>query len=203
MRFTAVAPDALPGRLAEWLASFPGTPRVAVDGPPCAHPDALATSLVEPLRALGRPAAHVRASSFWRDASVRLEHGREDVIAFADWLDADALAREVLVPIVERGAYLPSLRDPDTNRSTREPFYPAAPGTVLLVSGGLLLGRGLPFDRTVHLSMSPPARARRSAADQAWTLPAFDAYDQEVRPIESADAVVRLDDPKRPAIFMR
>jgi hypothetical protein len=171
-----------------------------VDGPACAHPDELAAALAEPLRALGRPAAHVRAADFWRDASLRLEYGHHDVLAFASWLDADALRREVLVPVVERGAYLPSLRDPVTNRSTRVAMCDAPPGTVVLVSGELLLGRDLPFDRAIHLAVSSAARARRTAPPQAWTLPAFDRYDAEVRPLERADVVVRLDDPNRPAI---
>lgn len=137
---------------------------------------------------------------FWRDASVRLELGREDVDAFVSWLDADALRREVLVPVAERGEYLPSLRDPVTNRSTREPVQVAEPSTVLLLSGELLLGLGLPFDRVVHLAMSPAARARHTDAALTWTLPAFDSYDASVAPARIADVVIKLDDPKRPAV---
>jgi hypothetical protein len=202
--FQPIAPAELVSRLAAWLAESTGTVRVAIDGPPCAEPAALAESLIDPLRALSRPAAHVRASSFWRDASVRLEFGREDVAAYRDWLDAGALCREVLEPVVVAdGSYLPSLRDPDTNRSTREPPVSAPVRTVLIVSGELLLGRGLPFDRTVHLALSRGARARRTPAAQVWTLPAFDAYDAEVRPAETADVVLRLDDPRHPAIAVR
>jgi hypothetical protein len=71
---------------------------------------------------------------------------------------------------------------------------------VLLVYGVLLLGRGLPFDRTVHLALSPAARTRRTSAAVAWTLPAWDRYDAEVRPADTADIVVRADDPAHPAI---
>jgi hypothetical protein len=74
---------------------------------------------------------------------------------------------------------------------------------VLIVSGELLLGRSLPFDRTVHLFMSPATRRRRTSAEQAWTLPAFDDYDASVRPVETADAVLRLDDPRHPAVAFR
>lgn len=195
-----ISPDALPVALAAWLADAPAPARVALDGPPCTRPGELAEALVEPLRLRGRPAAHVSAESFWRDASLRLEQGREDPDAYAGWLDADALRREVLVPVAERGEYLPSLRDPATNRSTREPPRRAPSATVLLVSGALLLGLGLPFDRVVHLAMSPAARARHIPAWDAWTLPAFAAYDAEVRPAELADVVVRLDHPQRPAV---
>ena len=143
---------------------------------------------------------HVHAETFWRDASLRLEYGRHDVESYRSWLDADALRREVLEPLVTTGSYLPSLRDPRTNRSTREPARTAEPGTVLIVSGALLLGLDLPFDRTVHLTMSVAARARRTPDDDAWTLPAFTDYDDRVEPIRIADVVIKLDDVKHPAV---
>ena len=187
-------------RVADWLSGIPGIVRVAVDGPPVAGPDEFAAALIDRLPLRGRPSAHVRAISFWRDASLRLEHGREDVESYLSWLDADALRREVLDAVVESGSYLPSLRDPATNRSTREPSRPAEPDLVLLVSGSLLLRHGLPFDRTIHLAVSAAARARRTAADEQWTLPAYDEYDTDVQPAERADVVVKLDDPKHPAL---
>jgi hypothetical protein len=194
--FSPVTPDALAARLADWLTATPATVRVAIDGPPAAAPHELAEALAEPLRARGRPFAHVRAESFWRDASLRLEYGREDVESYLSWLDDGALRREVLTG----DTYLPSLRDPVTNRATRERPRPLSAGSVLVVSGALLLGLGLPFDRVVHLAMSPAARARRTPPEQAWTLPAFDRYDAEVSPAELADVVVRWDDPRHPAV---
>jgi hypothetical protein len=192
LSWVTVAAAELPDRLAAWLAGTPGVVRVAVDGAPSTDPDALALSLLGPLRARGRPAAHVRADRFWRDASVRLEPGREDVESYLNWLDDAALRREVL----EAGdSYLPSLRDPATNRSTREPVRPLEPGTVLLVSGALLLGRGLPFDRTIHLTLSRTVLAQRTPGADAWTLPAFERYDATVRPVTMADVVIR---PGRP-----
>lgn len=199
-RFRPVDPDGLAGLLAGLIAKQPGTVRVAVDGPACARPHELAQALAEPLRALGRPFAHVRADTFWRDASLRFEHGRQDVDAFLTWLDAGALRREVLDPIVAAARFLPSLRDPVTNRSTREPPRTAETGTVLAVSGDLLLGLALPFDTAIHLAMTPAARERRTDPALAWTLPAFDRYDAEVAPAEHADVVVRWDDPRHPAI---
>jgi hypothetical protein len=195
-----VGPQALPARLADWIARTPGIVRVAVDGPDCAAPDDLASALARELPSLGRPAAAIAARLFWRDASLRLEHGREDPDSYLSWLDVSALRREVLDAVRDRGRYLPSLRDPATNRSTREPPIDAQPGQVLLVSGALLLGRDLPFDRTVHLAMSAAARLRHTSPDQAWTLPALDRYDARVRPVEVADAVVKLDDPRHPAV---
>ena len=198
-RWSPVATERLPDLIAERVSVLPGIVRLAVDGPPCARPDDLAERLVEPLRVLGRPVEHVRASSFWRDASLRLEYGREDVESFLSWLDADALRREVLVPAAQHGVFLPSLRDPATNRSTREAPRELADDSVLVVSGELLLGLGLPFDLTVHLAMSPAARARRLDPQLAWTLPAYDEYDATVTPSEVADIVIRMDDPRHPA----
>jgi hypothetical protein len=174
--------------------------RVAVDGPPCASPEQLGAALIAPLQVRGHPAVHLPASSFWRDASLRLEQGREDPDEYAHWLDADALAREVLGPVADHGEYLPSLRDPRTNRSTREPRRSLGKHGILIVSGEFLLGRGLPFDRIVHLAMSPAARRRHTPPMDAWTLPAFDRYDAEVSPTEFSDVVVRLEDPRRPAV---
>lgn len=195
-----VSPAKLVDRLAERIAAFTGIARVAVDGPPCARPHDLAERLVGPLRALGRSAHTVRADAFWRDASLRLEPGRRDPGAYADWLDVPALRREVLDAAVRAGTFLPSLRDPDTNRSTRAAARPIGPSEVLIVSGPFLLGRGLPFDLTVHLAVSPAARARRTPEPDAWTLPAFDRYDAEVRPAGTADMVIRYDHPDHPAV---
>lgn len=174
--------------------------RVLVDGPPCADPVGLAQRLVEPLRALGRPVVVVDARLFWRDASVRLEHGREDVESYLTWLDHGALQREVLRRAAERGEYVPSLRDPETDRSTHVTPLSVAAGTVLIVAGNLLLGLGLDVEHVVHLAVSPAARARRTPAAEAWTLSAYDEYDETVRPDELADVVVKLDDPAHPAV---
>jgi hypothetical protein len=199
-----VAPAELPALLAERLVTSGGTVRVAVDGAPAAAPDGLAEALLAELHVRGRPAAHIRAAGFWRDASLRLEYGHEDLESYLSWLDAGSLRREVLDAAVgEPASYLPSLRDPVTNRSTRADPAPVAPGTVLIVSGSLLLRHGLPFDRTIHLSLSPASRRRRTPDADAWTLPAYDHYDAETRPSETADVVIKVDDPRHPAISFR
>jgi hypothetical protein len=196
-----IAADELPGRVAGWLAEAPGIVRVAVDGAPASEPEAFAAALVPELERAGRPVALIRADTFWRDASLRLEYGREDVEAYLNlWLDADALRREVLAPVAVSGRYLPSLRDPATNRATRQRPAELGPGGVLIVAGSLLLGRGLPFDRTVHLHLSSGALARRMPAELAWTVPAFQRYGVEVAPSESADLVVKVDDVRHPAV---
>jgi hypothetical protein len=196
-----VAPEALAELVAARLLDRAGLFRVAVDGPSWAGADDLADALLTPIRLAGRFAGVVRAESFWRDASLRLEHGRADPDAFAEWLDAAALKREVLDRAVEQWSYLPSRRDPRTNRATREAPVPLPGDAVIMVAGPFLLGRGLPFDASVHLALTPGARTRRVPVDQHWTLPAFDGYDAVVRPAEIADIVVRYDDPRHPALY--
>lgn len=199
-RWEPVAAESLPERLAAWLCGSTGIIRVAVDGPPWSAPDQLADALVDPLRRRSRPAVHVRSSSFWRDASLRLEHGRTDVESYRSWLDADALRREVLDRAVGRGEYLPSLRNPQTNRATRVPVQTLAADTVVLVSGPFLLGLALAFDQSIHLALSAATRARRATDVDSWTLPAFESYEDSTRPADRADVVVKLDDPRHPAL---
>lgn len=162
--------------------------------------------MAELLPALGRPAVVVPASGFHRPASLRLEHGRTDPDArYTDWLDAGALTREVLAPVGPGGAgeYLPVLWDVVRDRAARAGRRPAPERGVLLVPGSLLQGVGLPFDVVVHLRMTAAARRRLTPPDQAWELPAFDRYDDEVDPSALADAVVLADHPDRPALVLQ
>src|SRR3954451_24050920 len=178
--------------------------RVVIDGAPVAGGAAMADALVEPLRARGRDGLRVGAATFLRSASVRLEHGHEDVQAFTeDWLDEDALRREVLEPLGPDGSrrWLPSLRDPVTDRATREPYRTAPDRAVLLLDGWLLLGRDLGADLSVLLRLGPAALRRRTPSEEHWTLPAFESYAAVIRPEEVADLVVALDDPAHPALL--
>ncbi|SFE65521.1 uridine kinase [Blastococcus tunisiensis] len=178
---------------------------MAVDGPAAAAPDRLADAVAGLLPALGRPSAVVPAGGFYRPASLRLERGRTDPDArYTDWLDAGALTREVLAPVGPGGTgeYLPVLWDVARDRAARAPRRPAPEQGVLLVPGALLQGLGLSFDVVVHLRMSPAARRRLTDPDQAWQLPAFDRYDEEVDPSALADAVVLADHPDRPALLL-
>jgi hypothetical protein len=101
-----------------------------------------------------------------------------------------------------RGTYLPVLWDLERDRAARLPPLPMPAGGVLLVPGALLQGVGLPFDVVVHLRVSPAARRRRIRPEQAWELPAFDRYDDEVDPVSLADAVVLADHADRPALLL-
>ncbi|MFC5942839.1 uridine kinase [Micromonospora harpali] len=205
MRVRPITPERLVTELTERLvaAEPPGRLRVAVDGAPAARPVERAAALVDPLRALGRPVLHVRAADFLRPASVRLEFGRTNPDAYYEgWVDEPGLRREVLDPAGPGGSgrILPSLWDPRTDRASRAGYVTLPPHGVVLVSGALLLGGGLPVDLAVHLELSPAALARRTDPALRWTLPAFARYAEEVAPAGFADVVVRIDDPRRPAL---
>ena len=94
------------------------------------------------------------------------------------------------------------LWDLERDRAARARPRPMPPDGVLLVPGSLLQGIGLPFDVVVHLRVGPAARRRLTPPDQAWELPAFDRYDDEVDPAALADAVVLADHPDRPALVL-
>jgi hypothetical protein len=180
----------------EWL-------RVALDGAPPTRPGALADGLVDPLRLRGRPVLRVRAADFLRPASLRFERGRTDPdTLWSDWLDVGGLAREVLDPLGPGGTgrVLPALWDTATDRASRAGYVSLPAGGIVVVDGALLLGRGLAFDLTVHLAMSPAALARRTAESERWTLPAYAGYAERVEPHWHADVVVLMDHPDRPAI---
>lgn len=205
MRVRPISPERLVAELVDRLsgATGPGRLRVALDGPPAAEPDALAATLVDPLRAASRPVLHVRATDFLRPASVRLEHGRTNPDAYYEgWIDEAGLRREVLDPAGPGGSgrLLPSLWDAAADRASRAGYVELPPGGVVLVSGPLLLGGALPFDVTVHLVLSAAALDRRTDPGQRWTLPAFVRYADEVSPAAFADVVIRADDPRHPAL---
>jgi hypothetical protein len=206
MRVRPVTPDRLVRELADRLAATrpTGRLRVALDGPAAAEPGRLAEALTDPLRVLGRPVLHVRAKDFLKPASVRLEPGRINPDAFYERLDEAGMRREVLAPAGPGGSgrVLPTLWDAATDRASRAAYVQLPADAVVLVSGSLLLGGVLPFDLTVHLVLSPAALRRRTRPDEEWTLPAYERYHREVDPASFADVLVRLDDPRHPALVV-
>lgn len=194
-----------PERHARWT-------RVLVDGIGTAgtgertgplSPATVADELVAPLRVRGHEVVRVSAHDFLRPASLRFERGRHDPdVRYEDWLDVAGLRREVLDPLGPSGTglVLPALWDTTRDRAFRSARTRLADGGVCVVDGELLLGRGLPADLTVHLWLSPATRPHRIPAGEHWALPAYDRYDREVGPTETADVVVRADNPLRPAL---
>ncbi|MFC5825690.1 uridine kinase [Nonomuraea insulae] len=206
MRARPISREALVEELAELICARPADAwvRVAVDGAPAARPWALADDLVAPLRLRGRPVSRVSAGDFLRPASLRLEYGRTDPDAFYDdWLDAKALRREVLEPLDPGGSgrVLPALWDSGIDRAYRMPYVELPPGGVVLVDGTLLLGRGLAFEVSAHVWLSPGALERGTPEEERWRLPAYERYEREARPQETADVVIRADHPDRPAVL--
>jgi hypothetical protein len=179
--------------------------RIAVDGPAFLA-DAWAVSLVDSVREVGRSAVHVRTADFLRPASLRYEFGKTNPDAFYEgWFDLKALQREVLDPLSPGGSgrILPTFWDPVKDRNTRSGYQEIPAAGVLVLSGPLLLGAGLPFELEVHLELSPAALARRIPPDEAWSLPAYERYAAEVGPAGFADVVIRLNDPAHPALVTR
>ncbi len=177
-----------------------GRVRVLVDG---VSADVLAEALVLRLQSLGRAAVRVRAVDFWRPAGERYEDGREDAEALRTrWLDVEALRREVLdSATAEPASYLPALRDAVTDRSARRVQVALPAEAVVVVDGCFLLGRDLPAELTVHVTLSPAALLRRGVP--AWQIVAFAEYARLQRPGEHCDVLVRAEDPARPAVRIR
>ncbi|MHA6791931.1 uridine kinase [Pseudonocardia bannensis] len=204
MRITPTTPAALAEQIADLVTARPGQRvRVAVDGAPPTAPQALAGEAATLLRLRGRDVVVVSAADFLRPASVRLEYGRTDVDMFLDgWLDSGALRREVLDPAGPGGSgrVLPRLWNSDRDRAYRDDYRDLADDGVVLLTGALLLGRGLPLDIVVHLRMTPAALTRRTDDQERWTVPAFERYDRERDPAGEADLLVLADHPERPAV---
>jgi hypothetical protein len=212
VRVRPVAPALLAEQFADWIAGWSGFAgpgprwlRVGFDGAPAARPGALADAVTNPLLVRGKHATRVDLSDFPRPASVRLEFGRTNPDSFYErWYDLPTLSREVLDPLAPGGTgrILTSFWNPTTDRATRSSYVDIPPGSVLLLSGPLLLGAGLDLDLTVHCVQSPAALARRTPESEQWTLPAYERYAAEVSPESLADRVLRMDDPDHPALVI-
>jgi hypothetical protein len=193
-----IEPISLDGLVSLVVSHLDGARRVAIDGPPPADPGRLASSIVDVLERRGRKAIHIRSADFLRPASTRLELGRTNPESYYErWVDLGALNREVLS---RPDRVLPTFWNPVTDRATRAGYVDLGPDGVVVLSGSLLLGAGLELDFAVHLEMSAAALRRRLDPAELWTLPAYERYEDEVGPSSFADVVVRMNDPKHPAI---
>jgi hypothetical protein len=205
MRVRPVRTVGLVDELADRVEALgPGRLRVIVDGAAPARPGPLADQLAGELRVRGRPTVRASAADFLRPASLRLEQGREDPDELLDgWLDEAGLTRELLDPAGRaQGSttVLARLWDSAADRAYREPRLPLAPGSVLLLDGALLLGRGLPAELTVYLRLTEAALARTLPTSLHWTLPAYTRYESERDPSAKADVLVLADDPHHLAV---
>ncbi|WP_214406459.1 uridine kinase [Pseudonocardia lacus] len=203
MQVTPLTPERLVDEVVGLVDARSGRVRVGVDGPRPTRPVELARRAAEALAALGRAAVVVDAGDFLRPASVRLEYGREDPDELLDgWLDVAGLRREVLEPAARDGSgrVLPRLWDAGADRAYRDRYVQLPDDGVVLLAGGLLLGRGLPLDAAVHLRMGEAALRRGLPPELLWTVPAHGRYARENDPEGTADLVVLADHPDRPAV---
>ncbi len=196
--FEPISTDGLITAIADAALGDPGSVVVAVDGADAAAPRTPADRLAELIRTRGRPAAVVWLHDFVRPASVRLEFGLDEMSYRTGWFDYAALDREVLRAVRQHDRWLPALWDEAGDRSARAAIRTAAPGTVVVVAGPMLQGRGLDFDVIVRLRMSEAALRRRTDPGDLWTIPALLRHDAEHD--EVATFEVRWDHPDRPAV---
>ncbi len=203
VRVRPVSFESLIVELSTRLLDRPWRHRVAIDGAVALFPERYGDTLVDALHAHGRFAQQVSTDDFLLPASQRFEFGRTSPESFYEnWRDERALRREVLDPAAPDGPgrVLPALWRADTDRSARANYVELPADGVVVVSGQFLLGGGLPFDMTVHLGCSSAALARHTPLPEHWTLPAYARYVEEVGPASLADLVIRLEDPRRPAV---
>jgi uridine kinase len=167
--------------------------RVGVDGVDAAGKTTLANELAGVLESLGRIVVRASTDSFHRPAKERYARGRDS----------------------PEGYYRDSFDYPSLRRYVLESQRPA---DALLVLDGVFLARpelADCWDYRVFVAIGEDESARRGVARDAWFLggeeearrlyeqryvPGQRLYLEEVRPVESADAVVDNSDPARPRL---
>ncbi len=197
--FDSITRDGLVELVTGRILERGGRMLIAIDGADAADPVTIADRIAIALRDTGRAADVISLHDYIRPASLRMEFGRTDEMSYRTaWFDYAALDREVIRALRHDARWLPALWDEDRDRSARSPIRTAAPGTVLLVAGPMLLGRGLDFDLTVRLDMSEPALHRRTPPDDRWTIPALLGHDRDNPSVPNI--FIRWDHPDRPAL---
>ncbi|MEV6137427.1 hypothetical protein AB0L63_15445 [Nocardia sp. NPDC051990] len=197
--FDPITRDGLVELITDRIRELGGRVLIAIDGADAAEPVTAADHISTALRDTGRAAEVVSLHDYIRPASLRMEFGRTDEMSYRTaWFDYAALDREVIRALRDDARWLAALWDEDRDRSARSPIRTAAPGTVLLIAGPMLLGRGLDFDLSVHLDMSEPALYRRTPPVDRWTIPALLRHDRD-NP-SAPTFFIRWDHPDRPAL---
>lgn len=199
--FQPLTPDELARRIARWIdRAGSGWVRVGVDGDETVGAAELADRVAAAVNDLDRPTVRVSTRWWWRAASLRLEHGRQDVESrLTGWVDAGALSREVVDPLRPggNGRHLTRLRDPERDRAVRDAYRQAPDGAVLLLDGPLLGTHDLDLDLRVKVGVSPGRLRRVLPDDRQWEVDAFVEYD---RNWPAPEVVLSYDHPATPAV---
>ncbi|MFW0784904.1 hypothetical protein AAFP35_10320 [Gordonia sp. CPCC 206044] len=199
--YRPITPADLIEHCADVAAGEPGRRIIVVDGADAADPDRFAQAITETLTSRGRAAAVVAMNDYLRPASLRFEYGHTDTESYRTiWFDHDAVRREVIDALHNRGEWLPRLWNAVRDRSFRDTARSATADQVVVLSGPLLLGSGLDADVTIALRLSEGALRRATPAAELFTIPALLDH---ARNGPSADVEIRYDHPDRPAIAER
>lgn len=203
VKFVPLSPAVLVSRLARWIDSLgQGQLAIGFDGPPEVGTADLADRVGDALHLLNRNVIRVSTNDWLRAASVRLEYGKQDLESrMTSWVDIGSLRRELFDRLGPGGdgQYLTTLRDPHTDRATRQPYRTAPDRPVLLLDGPLLLTHDLPLAGLVRVGTSPGALQRALPERDLWQVAAHTRYRDEFRPHEAADVVLSYDHPNTPA----
>lgn len=196
--YTPTDPAGLVDLCARACLDLPGPLVVGVDGAVPAHPEQLASTIAEHMRARGRAAEVVAVTDYIRPASLRLEHGPRDAEGYrTDWFDYAALHREVIDSLRTHRRWLPRLWDERSDRSFRDSHRIAADDQVILVAGPMVLRDDLAVDLGIALRMSAATLRRELREPEWWTIEPLLAH-QATAP--APDIEVRYDHPDRPAV---
>jgi hypothetical protein len=198
-RFLPITRDGLVEQVIHPVLTARSHTVIAVDGADAAQPTAFADRIAEALRDAGRFADVVSLHDYVRPASLRMEFGRTDEMAYRTaWFDYAALRREVVDALRGHGRWLPALWHEAADRSARAAIRTAPPATTIVLAGPMLAGRHLAVDVSLRLDLSEAALRRNTPPDAQWTIPALLRHDTE-NP-DTPDFFVRWDHPDRPAL---
>jgi uridine kinase len=194
--------------------------RVAIDGPDAAGKTTLADELASVLRADGREVIRASADDFLRPKEQRHARGADSPLGYyLDAVDYDALAQSLLEPLGAGGSrtYRPAVFDVFED-APLEGRPATAPDTAVLIMDGVFLQRpeiNDLWDVRVYVTAEAEVRLKRAlsrdtarfgSADEVKRryrmryLPGQQMYVAELRPDNTADALVINDDPTAPLL---